>query len=195
MILKDGQLLYHGSYVEISSIDLNKCKKGLDFGRGFYVTTDYNQAMKYVPGSVRKAIRSKMVDEDYPRENGSVSIFRYHENKELQIHYFDLADMEWLHFVSANRDESLFPQLIRAYKDTDIICGKIANDRTARTLQAYLAGAYGKPGDTDTDNIAIKVLLPNRLSDQICFRTERSVASLEFVRGVRYGEGVIPDFG
>lgn len=38
MILKDGQLLFHGSYVEVPFIDLNKCKQGLDFGRGFYVT-------------------------------------------------------------------------------------------------------------------------------------------------------------
>lgn len=195
MILKDGQFLFHGSYVEVSSIDLHKCKRGLDFGRGFYVTPDYGQAMNYIPSSVRKAVRSKAVDENYPCENGVVSVFRYHENKELLIHHFDSADMEWLHFVSANRDQSLFPQLIEAYKDTDIVCGKIANDRTARTLQAYLAGAYGMPGETNTDNAVINILLPNRLSDQICFRTERSIAYLEFVKGVRYGERFIPDFG
>ena len=31
--LTDGILLYHGSYIEIPKIDLNKCTKGLDFGK------------------------------------------------------------------------------------------------------------------------------------------------------------------
>lgn len=187
MKLKDGQFLYHGSYTEVSSIDLAMCKKGLDFGKGFYVTADYEQAMNYVPSSIRKAIRSRYVKPDYVVDNGVVSVYRYHENKDLSVHYFDSADIYWLHFVAANRDGSLFPKVIEKLQDTDIICGKIANDQTARTLQAYLAGAYGTPGMKATDEFVIQTLLPNRLNEQICFRTERSIKSLEFVRGVGYG--------
>ena len=36
--LQDGMLLYHGSYIGIPAIDLNRCFGGLDFGRGFYLT-------------------------------------------------------------------------------------------------------------------------------------------------------------
>ena len=36
--------VYHGSYTEISEIDLLKCKEGKDFGRGFYVTNILLQA-------------------------------------------------------------------------------------------------------------------------------------------------------
>ena len=39
--LEDGMLLYPGSYVSIPSIDLSRCMGGLDFGRGFYLTTSY----------------------------------------------------------------------------------------------------------------------------------------------------------
>ena len=42
--LEDGMLLYHGSYVSIPDIDLNRCMGGLDFGRGFYLTSSYEQA-------------------------------------------------------------------------------------------------------------------------------------------------------
>lgn len=35
--LQDGILLYHGSYVGIPKIDLQRCFGGLDFGRGFYL--------------------------------------------------------------------------------------------------------------------------------------------------------------
>lgn len=34
MKLKDGMLLYHGSYVPVKNIDLNMCAQGKDFGRG-----------------------------------------------------------------------------------------------------------------------------------------------------------------
>ena len=46
--LEDGMLLYHGSYVSIPDIDLNRCMGGLDFGRGFYLTSSYEQAYNYV---------------------------------------------------------------------------------------------------------------------------------------------------
>ena len=40
-------VVYHGSYTEVQTPDLNKCKTGKDFGRGFYITTDKNQAIKF----------------------------------------------------------------------------------------------------------------------------------------------------
>ena len=39
LTLTDGMLLYHGSFTQVSQIDLGKCKAGKDFGRGFYVTS------------------------------------------------------------------------------------------------------------------------------------------------------------
>ena len=34
--LKDGMLLFHGSYTAIPDINLAACNRGLDFGQGFY---------------------------------------------------------------------------------------------------------------------------------------------------------------
>ena len=39
MTLKDGMLLYHGSYTSVESISLDQCARGKDFGRGFYLTS------------------------------------------------------------------------------------------------------------------------------------------------------------
>ncbi len=64
--LQDGMFLYHGSYIDISEIDLNCCFDGLDFGRGFYLTSSYDQAYNYVQLSVRNAFREQ-------RLNGSIS--------------------------------------------------------------------------------------------------------------------------
>ena len=41
--LVDGMVLYHGSYCEITSPDLDKCAPYKDFGKGFYLTTSYQQ--------------------------------------------------------------------------------------------------------------------------------------------------------
>lgn len=54
--LTDGMHLYHGSFTQVSQINLNKCKQGKDFGRGFYVTSSYKQAQGFVPLSVNKQI-------------------------------------------------------------------------------------------------------------------------------------------
>lgn len=61
--LEDGMLLYHGSYVSIPNIDLSRCMGGLDFGRGFYLTSSYEQAYNYVQLSVRKAKHISAVPE------------------------------------------------------------------------------------------------------------------------------------
>ena len=39
-------ILYHGSNIDIKEIDLNKSKVGKDFGCGFYLTPDKNQAYR-----------------------------------------------------------------------------------------------------------------------------------------------------
>ena len=63
---------------------------------------------------------------------------------------------------------------------------KIANDRTALTLQLYTTGGYGEPGSEQADSIAITTLLPNRLEDQFCFCNEKAIQTLEFIRSERY---------
>lgn len=186
--LKDGMLLYHGSYTEIPRIDLDKCTHGLDFGKGFYLTSSFNQAYAYVPLSAKKAVRIGIVPGNFNLEDGQISVYRFHYDPNLLFHPFPSANSEWLHFVSANRNQSLFPELLKKYRTTDIIAGKIADDQTARTLQQYIGGYFGTPGLPDTDEAVIKKLLPNRLWDQFCFRTEDAIKSLEFVRSDRYGD-------
>ena len=68
--LIDGMFLYHGSYTAIKDIELSKCKKGLDFGQGFYLTSSYQQAVKYIPLAVKKASRLHIIDVDYNPEDG-----------------------------------------------------------------------------------------------------------------------------
>lgn len=90
--------------------------------------------------------------------------------------------------MTANRKKDLFPQLLHKYESIDIIGGKIADDQTARTLQRYINEDFGIPGTKDADEEAIKRLLPNRLKDQFCFRTQDAINHLQFIRSDRYGD-------
>lgn len=60
--------------------------------------------------------------------------------------------------------------------------GKIANDNTNVTITAYLDGLYGETGSENADRICISLLLPERLQDQYCFRTEKALRTLCFER-------------
>lgn len=187
--LTDGMLLYHGSYTSIPHIDLARCANGLDFGHGFYLTSSYEQAYNYVRLSVRKAIRIGDVPGDYDVADGQISVYRFHYDPNLLTHIFYDANIEWLHYVTANRQHTLFPELLRKYAAVDIVAGKIADDQTARTLQQYINAYDGLiPGTPEADTATIRKLLPNRLQDQLCYRTQDAVDSLEFIRSDRYGD-------
>lgn len=94
-------LLYHGSYTAVPDIDLSKCNSGLDFGCGFYVTTSYDQAVSFVPNSVKRNIRTGNLPADFDVNNGQVSVYRFHPDPMLLIETFSEANLDWLHFVAA----------------------------------------------------------------------------------------------
>ena len=61
--LKDGFVLYHGSYCEVKEPDLAKCAKRKDFGQGFYLTTSKEQAESFLRTSIAKAIAIGTIEE------------------------------------------------------------------------------------------------------------------------------------
>lgn len=60
-------ILYHGSYLEIQTPDLLHSRENVDFGRGFYTTPLYGQAVKWC-----KKFKCR-------GENGIVSRYRFDE--------------------------------------------------------------------------------------------------------------------
>lgn len=53
--LTDGLILYHGSYCEVRQPDIGMCAKRKDFGQGFYLTTSYEQAARFLKTAIAKA--------------------------------------------------------------------------------------------------------------------------------------------
>lgn len=177
--LLDGMTLYHGSYCEISSPDLEKCAPYKDFGKGFYLTSSYEQAKSFINTALKKAKSQKIIDVN--QNYGVISTFKYHATHTLQIKTYDDADAEWLHCIVAHRKDKSFPDVVEELKKYDVIVGKIADDATNFTLIAYIAGTYGEVGSNEADELCISRLLPDRLEGQYCFRTAESLACLEYV--------------
>ena len=151
--------LYHGSNVEVKNPQIIKSKRLLDFGTGFYLTSDYEQAKKW---AVRTTAR---------REEGvpTISIFSIEESEieKLESLIFDTANKEWLRYISLNRTNKLTEDLY------DLVIGPVANDQAIRTVNNYLKGYFD-------EDIAIQLLLPQNLKDQYAFKTEKALSILEF---------------
>lgn len=182
MILKNGISLYHGSYAKIENINLEKCLDGKDFGTGFYLTSDYAQVEKFIKTSIAKAVKNRLIDESV--NTGYVTKFIFNKNCDIAVYDFKKADKNWLHFVAGNRKKGIFEDEVKRFQKYDIIIGKIANDATNRVITAYLNNVYGEVGSHSADRTAISLLLPNKLSNQFCFKTQDSVSCLEFVEAV-----------
>ena len=152
-------ILYHGSNIEIDNPRIIDSDRALDFGKGFYLTTDFEQARKWAVLTTER------------RKNGEplVTVFEVLESdfQNLNILRFDSANKEWLEFVSDNR------RGIDIGNDLDVVIGPVADDNTMPVLTLYLRGDY------DTDE-AIKRLLTQRLKDQVVFKTKESIEVLRF---------------
>ena len=181
--LSDGMILYHGSYCEIQKPDLAKCAPHKDFGQGFYLTSSKKQAENFVGIAMKKAAAQNLINSK--QSFGYVSSFVYHASGDIRQYCYPEADADWLHCVVAHRKAGTFPDIIREMNDYDIISGKIADDATNFTITAYITGAYGTVGTKEADNLCIGLLIPERLQNQHCFRTERSLESLEFIGSER----------
>ena len=114
---------------------------------------------------------------------GYISTFEFKLSENLETHIFENADVDWLHCIAAHRKKKMFIEVEREMAKYDIIAGKIADDATNATLTAYLAGAFGTAGDKVADDFCIRQLLPNKLKDQYCFKTEAAIECLKFVKG------------
>lgn len=179
--LKDKMVLYHASYKIVDDIDLKCCRDGLDFGKGFYLTTSKSQAEHFIKNSVGRAILEKKIKK---QEFGYINEFLYYENEDVRTKIFAKADREWLHFVAYNRSKN--DNLRSSIGKYDIIGGKIANDLTAKTIAIYLSSGYGDIGSENADNVAINLLLPNKLKDQYCFLTKKALKNIRYERSYKY---------
>ena len=178
-ILSAGAILYHGSYCAVENPELGKCARFKDFGQGFYLTTSKEQARSFAKISASKAKNRGVVPID--ERFAYVSVFRVTDTVGLETFSFETAGVEWLHCIVAHRRSGVFDEIRKQMAAYDVVSGKIANDDTNATILAYMGNVYGPIGSERADNICISLLLPDRLQNQHCFRSDKALSKLQFV--------------
>lgn len=123
-------ILYHGSNVKIEVPNLAKSKPYKDFGRGFYLSADKNQALRMAEQKTLQLLIGEPI----------VSEFEFDEtllkSNELKVKIFEDYSVEWANFILQNRDvHNQHP--IHEY---DIVYGPIADDGVTFQLRRYQAG-------------------------------------------------------
>ena len=176
--LTSGMILYHGSYCVVEKPDLARCSKYKDFGQGFYLTSSKRQAMSFAKISASKAKSDDLISPD--TEFAYISCFKLSDILDLSIYSYDTADIDWLHCIVAHRRKRAFVNIRKQMEAYDIIAGKIANDDTNTTINAYMSHVFGKMGSSVADRMCISLLIPERLQDQFCFRSDKSLTKLSF---------------
>lgn len=178
--LEDGIILYHGSYCAVETPDLAKCAMYKDFGQGFYLTTSKDQAKSFAKISATKAKSKGLIS--YSEKFAYISFFKVDNIDDLKSFAFETADIDWLHCIVAHRKEGSFSEVRKSMQDYDVISGKIANDDTNATIIAYMGNVFGTMGSEQADKMCISLLLPERLKDQFCFRSDKAITKLEFLK-------------
>lgn len=153
-------LLYHASNVEVRFPMLVESNRMLDFGPGFYTTTNREQAVRFARSVVARRGGAPMLNV-YEFDEGAFSSCLFCK--------FDSPSETWLDFVAANRTGKY------AGVRYDLIMGPVANDNVYATIGLYMQGFISREA-------TIAELKVKKLYDQIVFATPKAFRHIKHVR-------------
>ena len=153
--------VYHGSIDEDVNPEIRQPNRSLDYGAGFYTTTSYEQAKRWV----ERRMKDKGVAVGY------VNIYELDEKlvKNMKSLFFEKPTEEWVSFVMRNRTERNF------IHDYDVVYGPVADDSVYTQFALYEGGIISLP-------TLIHELKTYKLVDQYLFHTEKSLLAIKFVK-------------
>ena len=153
--------VYHVSIDEVVYPEIRQPNRSLDYGAGFYTTTSYEQAKRWV----ERRMKDKGVAVGY------VNIYELDEKlvKNMKSLFFEKPTEEWVSFVMRNRTERNF------IHDYDVVYGPVADDSVYTQFALYEGGIISLP-------TLIHELKTYKLVDQYLFHTEKSLLAIKFVK-------------
>ena len=156
--------LYHGSTVAVRKPSLRPGRPNADFGKGFYTTSNYEQAVRWA--------HIKKEREDSLR--AIVSVYEFDDTLldcyNLNIRRFNGADEPWLYFVTDCRKSRKH--------DYDLVQGQVANDKVFTTVNLFESGVLSAKA-------AILQLKAYKTYDQLSFHTQKVIELLNFVEAFK----------
>lgn len=140
--------LYHSSTVPVHVPDTVHSRDFLDFGKGFYLTSIHDQAVRYAQRFLRR------------NRDAWLNSYEFEcDLEEWKVLNLEKYDKEWLRFIAkcrAGEDDT----------DFDLVIGGIANDKVIQTLDRYFMGEL-------TEDEALGFLKFEKPNIQYCIRSQR----------------------
>ena len=153
-------ILYHGSNLVVSQPKLLTPNRFLDFGTGFYTTSNLSQAKSFADKVVAR------------KGEGTSTVSKYEFDEaafeKLNVLAFEAPDEAWLDFVSDNRSGAVLSEKY------DLIYGPVADDDIFRTFILYSTGVLSKEQTLE----ALKI---KKLFNQYVFASNKALQNLKFI--------------
>lgn len=161
-------MLFHGSNVEIDTIELSRCRPWKDFGKGFYLTDIPEQAMRMAKRVARiyggKPVVSYFdVDFDAIWKSG------------MSIRVFERPSTEWAIFVMNNRSQAFAERTspeCNLSGQYDVVIGPVANDDLALLFRQFQDGLISV-------DILTREMTFRKLTNQYSFHTKKAIGYLK----------------
>lgn len=140
--------LYHSSDVSVPVPDTEHSRNYLDFGKGFYLTSIHEQAVRYAQRFIRR------------NRDAWLNAYEFEYNPtEWKVMVFDSYNKDWLDFIAKCRSGN-------DDTDFDLIIGGIANDKVIQTLDRYFDGIISEAE-------ALGLLRFEKPNIQYCIRSQK----------------------
>ncbi len=153
-------ILYHGSNLVVDNPKILTPNRFLDFGIGFYTTSNLSQAKSFADKVAARKDEGKSTVSKYDFDESALD--------ELNVLAFESPDEAWLDFVSANRNG------VAANEKYDLIYGPVADDDIFRTFILYSTGVLSKEQTLE----ALKI---KKLFNQYVFASDKALQNLKFI--------------
>ncbi len=155
--------LYHGSNMKVEVPDLVHSKPFKDFGRGFYLSADKQQAWDMAFQKVSQTKEGKAEVTEFLFDEAVMS------SGELKVLSYPDYCEEWALFVLANRNKNNEQPI----HDYDIVYGPIADDGVTFQLRRYEGGVISLP------RLVEELKYAKGITFQYFFGTERALQLLK----------------
>lgn len=154
-------ILYHGSTLVVDKPAILHNQRTLDFGQGFYTTSNKEQAIRWAEKvSSRRNINDKIISVyDFDKE---------YAEKNLKILNFEKADRNWLEFVCSCR---MGKPIVNDY---DMVFGAVADDTVYASIRLFELGLLN-------EEETLQRLKIQKLYNQILFHTEKALHFCKFI--------------
>ena len=150
--------LYHGTDREFDVFDFCFAKSFKDFGKGFYLTTNFQQAQKWAQNKAR----IKNITYIYSYDIDAI------DENEWKILELLQYNQEWVDFITESR-------ITGKESEYDIIYDRMADSQfveISEILQLY------SDSDITAEKVIEKIKWHNHSADQYCFKNERALSLL-----------------